>query len=80
MFIIILFMFILFSRAQQPFAMSKYKIVFVRHGESEWNKLNLFTGWYDCDLSEVGRLEAAAAGKAIKGMSDGACGWFHFEN
>ena len=28
------------------------KLVLVRHGESEWNKLNLFTGWTDVDLSE----------------------------
>jgi broad specificity phosphatase PhoE len=34
--------------------MSKYKIVMVRHGESEWNKLNLFCGWYDANLSELG--------------------------
>jgi len=46
--------------------MSKFKIVFVRHGESEWNRLNLFTGWYDCDLSAIGRGEAQKAGKAIK--------------
>jgi len=32
-----------------------YKIVFVRHGESVWNKLNKFTGWTDVDLSEVGK-------------------------
>jgi 2,3-bisphosphoglycerate-dependent phosphoglycerate mutase len=38
------------------------QLVLLRHGESEWNKLNLFTGWYDCDLTEVGRAEAAAAG------------------
>lgn len=30
----------------------KYTLVLVRHGESEWNKLNLFTGWTDVDLSE----------------------------
>jgi bisphosphoglycerate-dependent phosphoglycerate mutase len=34
--------------------MSKYKIVMVRHGESEWNKLNLFCGWYDANLSDAG--------------------------
>ena len=28
------------------------KLVLIRHGESEWNKLNLFTGWTDVDLSE----------------------------
>ncbi|XP_067012618.2 phosphoglycerate mutase 2 [Anabrus simplex] len=46
--------------------MSKYKIVMVRHGESEWNQKNLFCGWYDANLSERGKQEAVAAGKAIK--------------
>lgn len=35
-------------------ATGKYEIVMVRHGESEWNKKNLFTGWYDADLSDTG--------------------------
>ena len=42
------------------------KLVLIRHGESEWNKLNLFTGWTDVDLSETGRQEAAQAGKTLK--------------
>lgn len=42
------------------------KLVLVRHGESEWNKLNLFTGWTDVDLSPKGHEEAAAAGKILK--------------
>ncbi|XP_015175719.1 PREDICTED: phosphoglycerate mutase 2 [Polistes dominula] len=46
--------------------MSKYKIVMVRHGESEWNKLNLFCGWYDANLSDKGKSEAVSAGKAVK--------------
>merc|ERR1719401_1848662 len=46
-------------------AQGKYKIVFVRHGESEWNLKNLFCGWYDADLSEKGVEEATAGGKAI---------------
>jgi 2,3-bisphosphoglycerate-dependent phosphoglycerate mutase len=41
-------------------------LVLVRHGESEWNKLNLFTGWRDVDLSEKGIAEARAAGKRLK--------------
>jgi 2,3-bisphosphoglycerate-dependent phosphoglycerate mutase len=41
-------------------------LVLVRHGESEWNKLNLFTGWRDPDLSERGVLEARKAGRLIK--------------
>lgn len=32
----------------------KYKIVMVRHGESEWNQKNQFCGWFDADLSEKG--------------------------
>lgn len=35
--------------------MAKYSIVMVRHGESEWNKLNLFCGWYDANLSDKGK-------------------------
>ena len=34
-------------------------LVLLRHGESEWNKANLFTGWVDVPLSETGRAEAA---------------------
>ena len=41
-------------------------LVLVRHGESEWNKLNLFTGWRDPDLTETGIKEAHLAGKHIK--------------
>lgn len=40
-------------------------LILLRHGESEWNRLNLFTGWYDCDLTETGAAEAAAAGSTI---------------
>ena len=42
------------------------KLVLLRHGESEWNKLNLFTGWTDVDLSDKGREEAAFAGQTLK--------------
>ena len=42
------------------------KLVLLRHGESEWNKLNLFTGWTDVDLSEKGREEAKQAGVLLK--------------
>jgi 2,3-bisphosphoglycerate-dependent phosphoglycerate mutase len=41
-------------------------LVLVRHGESEWNKLNLFTGWKDPGLSEKGIAEARAAGRLLK--------------
>ena len=42
-------------------------LVLVRHGESIWNKKNLFTGWTDVDLSEKGVEEAIEAGRALKG-------------
>lgn len=41
-------------------------LVLVRHGESAWNKLNLFTGWKDPDLTEKGIEEAIRAGKLLK--------------
>ena len=41
-------------------------LVLVRHGESEWNKQNLFTGWRDVDLTERGIEEARAAGRKLK--------------
>jgi 2,3-bisphosphoglycerate-dependent phosphoglycerate mutase len=41
-------------------------LVLVRHGESDWNKKNLFTGWRDIDLSEKGVEEARAAGRKLK--------------
>lgn len=43
-----------------------FKIVFLRHGESVWNVANIFTGWADVDLSEVGKQEAVEAGKCLK--------------
>ncbi len=43
-----------------------YKIVFLRHGESIWNKENRFTGWTDVDLSEKGIQEAKEAAKLLK--------------
>ncbi len=42
------------------------KLVLVRHGESEWNKLNLFTGWTDVSLTEKGRQEAAEGGRLLR--------------
>lgn len=42
------------------------KLVLLRHGESEWNKKNLFTGWTDVDLSEQGVKEAGEAAKYLK--------------
>ena len=46
--------------------MAVTKLVLVRHGESQWNKENRFTGWYDVELSEKGVSEAKAAGKLLK--------------
>jgi 2,3-bisphosphoglycerate-dependent phosphoglycerate mutase len=41
-------------------------LVLVRHGESEWNKLDLFTGWKNPDLTEKGIAEARAAGRLLR--------------
>lgn len=41
-------------------------LVLIRHGESEWNKKNLFTGWIDVDLTEEGRAQALRAGRILK--------------
>lgn len=43
-----------------------YQLVLLRHGESVWNKENLFTGWTDVDLSETGKKEAYNAGVELK--------------
>jgi 2,3-bisphosphoglycerate-dependent phosphoglycerate mutase len=43
-----------------------YTLVLLRHGESEWNALNLFTGWVDVALSDKGRAEGADAGRLLK--------------
>src|SRR5580700_4728041 len=42
------------------------KLILVRHGQSTWNVENLFTGWHDVDLSDLGRLEAAQAGRELQ--------------
>ena len=44
----------------------KYKLVFVRHGQSEYNKGNFFTGWTDVELTETGLKEAYNTGKILK--------------
>ncbi|XP_016984299.2 phosphoglycerate mutase 2 [Drosophila rhopaloa] len=65
------------ARAQRPYSKSssggkqsvqqgKYRIVMVRHGESEWNQKNLFCGWFDAKLTEKGQQEACTAGRALK--------------
>jgi 2,3-bisphosphoglycerate-dependent phosphoglycerate mutase len=44
---------------------SRHQLVLLRHGESEWNKLNLFTGWRDVRLTEQGEREAREAGRLM---------------
>jgi 2,3-bisphosphoglycerate-dependent phosphoglycerate mutase len=46
--------------------MSQYTLILVRHGESQWNEKNLFTGWVDVDLNEKGLREAHRAGELLK--------------
>lgn len=57
------------------------KLVLIRHGESEWNKLNLFTGWTDVELSEKGVEEAKNGGKLLKegGYSFDVCYTSHLK-
>jgi 2,3-bisphosphoglycerate-dependent phosphoglycerate mutase len=43
-------------------------LVLVRHGQSDWNLKNLFTGWKDPDLTEKGQAEAKAAGQRLKAL------------
>jgi len=43
-----------------------HQLILLRHGESVWNKENLFTGWTDVDLSERGREESRQAGKSLQ--------------
>lgn len=45
---------------------ASYKLVLLRHGQSLWNKENLFTGWEDVDLSPLGIQQAKEAGKILK--------------
>ncbi len=40
-------------------------LILLRHGQSQWNASNQFTGWYDCDLAPEGEAEARAAGRAL---------------
>ncbi len=43
-----------------------HRVVLLRHGESDWNRENRFTGWTDVDLSERGRTEALEAGRLLR--------------
>lgn len=40
--------------------MATYRVVMVRHGESEWNKENKFCGWFDAELSEKGNIDLSS--------------------
>ncbi len=44
------------------------KLILIRHGQSEWNLKNLFTGWTDVELTKKGRSEAKNAGKIIANL------------
>ena len=44
-------------------------LILIRHGQSEWNLQNKFTGWVDVDLTPKGKLEACKSGELIKGFS-----------
>lgn len=46
--------------------MSENSLILVRHGESQWNEKNLFTGWVDVDLTKKGIDEASRAGELLK--------------
>ena len=54
--------------ASDSSADSSATLILLRHGESRWNALNLFTGWVDVDLTDKGRAEAARAGELIKAL------------
>ncbi|MCX6512951.1 MAG: 2,3-bisphosphoglycerate-dependent phosphoglycerate mutase, partial [Actinobacteria bacterium] len=41
------------------------ELILLRHGQSDWNAKNLFTGWEDVDLTEQGRAEASQAGQLL---------------
>ncbi len=51
-----------------------HKLVLLRHGESDWNRENRFTGWTDVDLSQKGVEEARAAGRGSRSTSWTGCG------
>ena len=44
------------------------KLVLCRHGQSDWNLRNLFTGWTDVDLTDQGRNEAVSAGQSLRDL------------
>ena len=46
-------------------ASSNFKLILLRHGQSDWNEKNLFTGWVDVPLTEQGRAEAKRGGELL---------------
>ena len=54
------------SRSNSNSELQAHKLVLVRHGESTWNDLNIFTGWADASLNEKGLVEASQGGKLLK--------------
>src|SRR6202008_2703251 len=56
------------NRTTENPGMSERLLVLVRHGQSEWNLQNLFTGWRDVGLTEKGIAEARAAGRQLKAL------------
>ncbi len=48
-----------------PSSVPPYRLVLLRHGESEWNRANLFTGWVDVDLTDKGEGEARRGGELL---------------
>ena len=56
--------------AKIRYAGSVPDLILLRHGESEWNQLNLFTGWQDVDLTAQGEFEASNAGELLAGELD----------
>ena len=54
------------SRPHEKIEAMTYKLVLLRHGQSEWNEKNLFTGWVDVNLTDKGRAEAQRGGELLK--------------
>ena len=44
-------------------------LILIRHGQSQWNLENRFTGWYDAELTELGQKEAKKAGELIQKLN-----------
>lgn len=53
------------AQIRQTDAMTSYKLILLRHGQSDWNEKNLFTGWVDVALTELGRKEAVRGGELL---------------